>query len=150
MSSKLALTLFLFASVTVAGSVSGRDDPQKKPSDSEIKKLLIGKWGVDENENGVKIKGVENYKDDGTIEAEATIDDGKNPPLKIVLSGTWKLMDGVIVSTVTKTNVPKVIPEGFVSKDTVLKISDKELTVKSEMGKEKTQKRVSEKKEIDK
>jgi hypothetical protein len=136
---------FLFVAMAFTGWVSARAEPPKKPTDSEITKLIVGKWAVDEGgDNEPKIKGTMHYKKDGTVEANATIEIGKNPPLKVTVSGTWKAMDGVIVATVTKTNVPDLIKEGFVSKDTVISIDDKEFKYKSEQGKERTEKRIKE------
>jgi hypothetical protein len=135
--------LVLLAAGAVTGWANGHDDPPKKLTDAEISKLLVGKWSIEEGgDKGPKIKGTENYKKDGIVEAEATVDDGKNAPLKISLSGTWKVMDGVIVTKVTKSNVPDLIPEGHVSKDTVISIDDKEIKYKSEGGQEKTHKRL--------
>jgi hypothetical protein len=134
----------LLASGTLTGLASGRVDPPKKQTDAEISKFLVGKWVVDEGgDKGPKIKGTEHYKKDGTIEAEATIDDG-NTPLKITVSGTWKVMDGAVIATVTKSSAPDLIKVGLVSKDQVISIDDKEYKYKSEGGQEKTQKRLKE------
>jgi hypothetical protein len=135
----------LFTASTLIGSVSAREDPPKKQTDEEISKLLVGKWIVDEGDGKTepKIKGSMNYKKDGTVDAEATIEAGQTT-LKITLSGTWKVKDGVLIATVTKTSAPDVIKEGLVSKDTVISIDDKVLKYKEMSGKEKSQKRMKE------
>ncbi|HEV3437325.1 MAG TPA: hypothetical protein VG122_08200, partial [Gemmata sp.] len=74
-------------------------------------------------------------------DAEATIEAGQNT-LKITVSGTWKVKDGVIIATVTKTSAPELIKEGLVSKDTVISIDDKVFKYKDMGGKEKSQKRM--------
>jgi hypothetical protein len=136
--------LLLFGSGALAGWAAGREDPPKKLTDAEISKLLVGKWAVEEGaEKGPKIKGANHYKKDGTIEAEATIEAG-GETLKVTLSGTWKVMDGLIIATVTKTSAPELIKEGHVSKDQVISIDDKMLRYKTERGKESTRKRVKE------
>lgn len=131
------------ALVIVCSLVSRVDGREGKPSDEEINKLLVGKWSVEETNGNVKIKGTSTYKKDGTLEGEATIDLGDQ---KIVLkvSGTWKVKDGVVTETVTKSNRPDIIKEGMTTKDTVVSINDKEYKIKSESGKETTAKRVKE------
>jgi hypothetical protein len=64
--------------------------------------------------------------------------------LKIAVSGTWKVSDGVIIATVTKTNVPELIKEGIVTKDRVLSLDEKLLKLEAEDGKEQVRKRVKE------
>jgi hypothetical protein len=59
----------------------------------------------------------------------------------VAISGTWKVADGVVTETVTKSNVPDLIKEGLVSKDKVISVDDKEYKYKDEMGKEKSHKR---------
>jgi hypothetical protein len=78
---------------------------------------------------------------DGTLDAEAVIGEG-DKSFKVVLSGTWKVSEGVIIGTVTKTNVPDLIVEGFVTKDQVVSLDDKLLTYKTENGKENSRKRI--------
>jgi hypothetical protein len=130
------------AACTFTSLVSAGEEP-KKLTDEEITKRIVGKWAVDEGDGKAepKIKGTMTYKKDGKVDAEATIEVGKNS-VKVSLSGTWKVSDGVITSTVTKTNVPDLIKEGFVSKDKVISINDKEYKYKDEKDNEKTQKRV--------
>jgi hypothetical protein len=132
-----------FAALTLTNWLSAREDTPKKQSDEEIGKLLVGKWIVDEGDGKTepKIKGILNYKKDGTVDVDATLDFGKES-LKISVSGTWKVKDGIIVATVTKTSHPELIKEGLVSKDKVISVTEKELKYKDEMGKEKLHKKM--------
>jgi hypothetical protein len=130
------------AALIPAGNTVAVADPPKKQTDEEINKLLVGKWIVDEGDGQKepKIKGVVQYKKDGTVEAEATVEI-KNETVKVVISGTWKVADGVVTETVTKSNVPELIKEGLVTKDKVISVDDKEYKYKDDMGKEKSHKR---------
>jgi hypothetical protein len=132
----------VFVAMALAESLHAFEDPPKKQTDEEISKLLIGKWIVDEGDGQKepKIKGSVNYKKDSTVVVEATIDFGKDN-LKVFLEGTWKVKDGVITATVTKTSHPELIKEGHISKDKLISVSDKELKYTDEMGKEKLHKR---------
>jgi hypothetical protein len=134
--------VFIFAAMTLAGWVSAREEPPKKQTDEEIGKLLVGKWIIDEGDGQKepKIKGSIVYKKDNTVNLEATLDFGKET-LKIILEGTWKVKDGVIIATVTKTSHPEHIKEGHVSRDILISVTEKELKYKDEMGKEKLHKR---------
>lgn len=140
---RLSGVVVFFVAMTVTGWVSAREDPPKKQTDEEITKLLIGKWVIDEGDGKKepKVKGVVHYKKDGTVEAEGTVEFGDNS-LKISITGTWKVSEGVVTETVTKTNVPDVIKEGLVSKDKVISIDDKTYKYKDDAGKEKTHKRM--------
>jgi hypothetical protein len=133
----------VFVAMMLVGLVSAREDPPKKQTDEEIGKLLVGKWIIDEGDGQKepKIKGSLTYKKDGTVDLEASLDIGKDS-FKIALSGTWKVKEGVIVATVTKTNNPDLVKEGVVSKDKVISVTDKELKYTDEMGKEKLHKRM--------
>jgi hypothetical protein len=140
---RIQLLTAIFVTMAVTGWLYAFEDPPKKQSDEEVNKLLVGKWIVDEGDGQKepKIKGSVTYKKDGTVEVEATLDFGKES-LKIILEGTWKVKDGVITATVTKTSHPELIKEGHVSKDKLISVSDKELKYKDEMGKEKLHKRM--------
>ena len=132
--------LFLFAASSITCWVSAGEN--KKLSDDEIKKLLVGKWAIEENEKGITIKGTNIYNKDGTLEAEATIDFGKNPPLKLTISGTWNVKNGYVIETVKKSSHPMFVKEGMVTKDQVISIDDTAYKFKTEKDEEKTQKRV--------
>ena len=134
--------LCFVAAFALAGRTKAVEDPPKKQTDEEITKLLVGKWIVDEGDGQKepKIKGVVQYKKDGTVEAEATVEINNNT-IKVAISGTWKVADGVVTETVTKSNVPDLIKEGLVSKDKVISVDDKEYKYKDDSGKEKSHKR---------
>ena len=139
----VGLLLLLALGAWVDG-VAGRGDPPKGLTDAEISRRLVGKWAAEEGvEGGPKVRGTTRYKDDGTLEAEGTVEAG-GKSLTIRLSGTWKVADGMIIATVTKTSAPDLLPEGHVSKDRVLSIDEKALRYKTETGKESVRRRVKE------
>jgi hypothetical protein len=122
-------------------TVTASNPPQAKPSDAEIKKLIVGKWAQEiEGGNGVKVKGTTTYKRDGTFVGEATIAVA-GQSIHIALEGTWKVQDGVIAETVEKSNSPAV-SKGQVSKDQVLSISQRSMERKDDQGKRTVQTRV--------
>lgn len=124
------------------GTTPTTDEP-KTLTDAEIKRLLVGKWFEEIDDEGVKAKATSHYKKDGTFATDGTFDDGKKS-LRIGASGTWKVSDGAIIRTVTKTSVPELINVGHVGKDQVLSIDDKVLKCKWENGRENMSTRVQE------
>lgn len=122
-----------------SGLASARED-KKKQTDEEITKLLVGTWIIDETEGGAKIKGTMIYKKDGTGDADVTIEAG-NMTIKLTVSATWKVKDGVITEKVTKSNNPDIIKEGLESKDTIISVDSKEYKFKDEKDKERSYKR---------
>ncbi len=136
--------LLLTISTTLVSSSSGFDEPPAAPTDAEISKHLVGKWAVDEvGEQKLKVKGTAHYKKDGTFEGAATIGNGESPA-KIAISGTWKVADGVITSTVTKSSLSVVIAQGRVYKDQVLAIDEKAIKYKTEAGTDRVRLRLAE------
>jgi hypothetical protein len=139
MRDRVVALIILSIPIALIGWSHDHAGAQQKQTDAEISKLLIGKWAAEEP----KIKGVNHYKKDGTLDVTGTLTLG-DQSLKIVISATWKVSDGMIIATVTKTNVPELIKEGHVSKDQVISIDEKLLKFKTERGDEKVRKRVRE------
>lgn len=130
----------LVLTILVCASIGAKDEP-KKPSDADIAKLLVGKWTTEEGKEGEpKVKSTFIYDKDGTFAVEATIETGGKTE-KIVVSGTWKVADGVILDTVEKTNTEN-LKVGRVTRDTVISIDDKTLKYTTQKGRERTWKRV--------
>jgi hypothetical protein len=127
----------------MADWASSRDDPPKKQTDEEITKLLIGKWTSELSENGVTIKSTTVYKKDGKMEFTATLT-VQDKTIPISLEATWKVSKGMLLATVTKTNVPEMMKEGHMEKDQVLSVDEKAFRYKSEKGKERVQTRTKE------
>jgi hypothetical protein len=102
-------SIILSTPMALIGWANAHADTQRKLTDAEISKLLVGKWAVEEgDEKGPKIKGLNHYKKNGTLDATGTLTVGEKS-LKIVLSRTWKVSDGLIIARVTKSNVPELI-----------------------------------------
>src|SRR5262249_5798815 len=129
--------------VCVLWGLSGTAGDKKPPkqTDEEIVKLLVGKWSAEgTNDKGVKYKGTNHYKKDGTVTAQGTIEIA-DKSIEILVSGTWKVDKGVLIETVEKSE-PPILKKGQVSKDLVLSIDDKVLKLKTEKGTEIIRKRV--------
>lgn len=109
-------------------------------TDEEITKKLVGKWDETLEQEGVKGKVTLEYKKDGVLEAEGTLEIG-GKEVKIKVTCKWKVEKGELIETIEKAEPEGLIPAGTVTKDKVLSIDDKTCTYKDEMGKEHTKTR---------
>lgn len=113
-------------------------DPAKLPSDAEITKTLAGKRWEEEHKlaNGDTVKGTTGYRDDGTFISYALyrrVVNGKDGFLEVKLTGTWRVKDGTLIETVELSNQPS-IKKGDATRDKIIAIDDKSITVKTEKG----------------
>lgn len=138
---RFALILIAFGwSVVVA---HGFDKPEAKPTDEEIRRLLVGRWhGDDKFPNGMRAFGTMHYKDDGTVESEVIVGEGERS-VRFTMSGTWKIANGAIVMAITKSNTPGPMA-GKTITSTVLSIDEKTLRIRSEQGRENIRTRIPE------
>jgi pimeloyl-ACP methyl ester carboxylesterase len=88
--------------------------------DAEIARLLVGKWSGEQAPPGLRVGTITCYRPDGTFDAEATIR-ARGKVLKVTLSGTWEVSDGVVLQKLTKSSDPR-IPLGQDSRMDVLSI----------------------------
>jgi hypothetical protein len=122
------LVCCLFAGVTLAGTAD--------VADKDITEKIVGKWSEEINEDGVKGKATMEYKKDGTMTGEGTLEvNGQN--IKVTIECKWKAENGNLVVTFEKVTPDGLIPQGHVSKDKILSIDDKSCTYKDEKGKER-------------
>jgi len=135
------LALMAITTVIVSDFASARED-KKKQTDEEISKLLVGTWIIDETEGTAKIKGKMIYKKDGTEEADVTIEVG-GMTIKLTVSATWKVKDGVLIEKITKSSNQDIVKEGTESKDTIISVDKKEYKFKDEKDKERSYKRMT-------
>ncbi len=111
-------------------------DEPKKLSDEEITKLMVGKWEHRDKLGGLTIHTVENFRKDGTLDREDTL----NGSQKMNIKATWEVKDGVLTT---------VVVEGWPGKGTTVKgkvasIDDKSQLVEMEAGAEVKKTRVKE------
>jgi hypothetical protein len=125
--------------------VSATGQHARKPSDADLTRLLVGKWTADEKMDALRMKGSASYNKDGTFKGEMQLEievDGIKESAKIMVAGTWKVVDGAIETTVTESSEPQLSPLGATSKETVVAIDDTTVRTKTEKFKAITWKRV--------
>lgn len=100
-------------------------------SDAEATKLIVGKWVIPEAK-GMK-DGFFEFAADGTFESGATLM-GQGAELKVIVSGTWKVEDGVLVEEITKSSHPDIVSAGLVTRDTITDITKDEIIYRAQNG----------------
>jgi hypothetical protein len=130
--------------IAIAATMPSRADDAKdpkRPSDTEINKLLIGKWEGKDAATG--ITGTIKYAKDGSFIAEGLVPVG-NKKVEISTSGTWSVSSGTIVSTVTKSSRPRFAPVGSEVKEVVNAIDEKSVKFTRGAEQERVRTRVKE------
>lgn len=98
-----------------------------------MKDALIGKWHLNMEVDGVRVKAVTDYKAGGNFQSHATVVmDGDST--EVAVKGTWKFDETTLVTTVTESNSPDMLPVGEVSKDEILELSANTLRYRDEDG----------------
>ena len=113
----LALGLCVPAIVTNAGE-------EKKLSDADMTKLLVGKWRFEPGEKDLPIKMTLAFAKDQTYSAEA---EALEIEYKVKASGTWKVEKGEIVMTTKESTNAKAV--GEVGRAKVFSVDDSTLKV---------------------
>ena len=111
-------------------------------SDSQLSQLIIGKWKYERREGGLEVKGTSTYTTAGKvmIKAKMRVADRK---INIDAEGNWFIENGILVTTVTKTNIPEIMPNGSILKDTIIKLDNKIFKYSNEKGEVTTEFKVS-------
>ena len=117
----LVLALGLFAPALVANAAE-----EKKFSDADIAKLLVGKWRFEPGREDPPIKMTITYTMDQawSIEAESL-----QVEYKVKASGTWKVEKGEIVTTIKESTNAK--EAGKVERTKVISVDDSTLKIRS-------------------
>ncbi len=109
-------------------------DPAKLPTDAELTKLLAGNRWEEEHKlaNGDVGKGVTGYRADGKFSGYAvwkrTVD-RQVGLLEVKITGTWKVMNGLLIETVETCVPPTLLQKGHTTKDKILAADAKSVTV---------------------
>jgi hypothetical protein len=94
---------------------------------------LLGTWHLDMKTGGAGVKGITEYKADGTFQGRATFV-LEDETTELSLKGAWKLDGKILITTITESNNPEFLPVGEVSKDEILELSASTLRYRDEDG----------------
>ena len=107
--------------------------PPAKPVPAFAKTDLVGTWHLDMALGETIVKGRTEYGADGTMRGNATIvleDD----TIELTLKGTWEIDGTTLITTITESNNPELMPVGDVSKDEILELTPSTLRYRDENG----------------
>lgn len=135
------------AAVTAAGGglsamlEQRRHEPSGlKLSDAEIARLLIGKWQGSDPVTGVT--GTLLYLKDGTFKGEGTVTLADGDKIRFQAEGKWKVSEGALYFTITKSTRPGVAPVGIEVKETIHALNETVVRYTRGLGKVKERTRV--------
>jgi len=120
---KITVTAVLLLSV---GSLIAAEE-------AEIKRLLPGKWIINQEIHGTKLTGESEVKADGTVSGSAAFMlQGKS--VEYTYEAKWVVKGSKIEYTVTKSTSQEMLKTGEVMVDEVIEISDMIFKYKDEHG----------------
>lgn len=133
---RLLPSLLMFVFPVLADEVAPPANPKEAApaaAPAIVKEALIGKWHLDTEVGGVRVKAVTEYKADGAFQSDATVVmDGESTEMAV--KGTWKFDGNALITTVTESDTPGLLPVGEVSKDEILELSETVLSYRDEDG----------------
>jgi hypothetical protein len=98
-----AVLPFIFAIVFAFVAAGG--NASDKPSDETIRSQIPGAWISQETLDGQPTTLAVEYRLDGTFGASARVSKGRYS-IKLVLTGTWRVHNGVLISHTETTGAP--------------------------------------------
>ena len=98
-----AVLLFIFAIVFAFAAADG--SPSDKPSDETIRSQIPGAWISQETLDGQPTMLTVEYRSDGTFGASVRMTEGSYS-IKLVLTGTWRVHNGILISHTEATGAP--------------------------------------------
>jgi hypothetical protein len=98
-----AVLPFIFAIVFAFVAAGG--NASDKPSDETIRSQIPGAWISQETLDGQPTTLAVEYRSDGTFGASARVSKGRYS-IKLVLTGTWRVHNGVLISHTEATGAP--------------------------------------------
>ena len=122
------------AALLIACTIVIAQETTKRPSDTEITKLVVGKWSQNQKLKTVEIKAKDDFSNDGTWKSQGTLTIG-DKVVKLTMTGTWKISDGFLIQVIGTCD-PPTLKKGHESKDEVLSISRKRMNCKTRFGTE--------------
>jgi hypothetical protein len=112
-------------------------------SDASFSAAIIGCWAANYSERILSMSGVTCYYEDGKAEMIAEANTGENN-ISISIKGTWQIANRKLISIVTETNQPHILPIGDISTDYIMSISTDKMILISDDGDELIRDRVKE------
>ena len=114
-----------------------------QPDAETIERLLPGRWQARiDFGDGFIGTGISVYRADRTLRLAGSVT-GPKVRLDFAVSGKWRVVGDKLITDVTATSAPELLPIGEESTDTVIAIDQENFTYIDEDGLEITEKRMA-------
>ena len=128
----------------ISGLLSARE-PRKLMKDDGISRKLLGTWLVHAAWKPAPVPthcdGMEIYTPDGKVAVQGTLTVAAIDKNLFEYEATWKIENGFLIETLTKSSLPKVFRVGATTRDKIIRIGNRKLTYRTEFGRVCTQTR---------
>lgn len=108
------------------------------PPDTEATTLLVGSWVVPHDQFTVLSKdGCITFRSDGTFSLHGVFR-VRDEDLRMELQGKWSVKNAILIEELTTSSEPRMAPVGWVTRDTLLAVTDKEYRFQTDQKMEYT------------
>jgi hypothetical protein len=128
--------LGLSAYLVAIGQVSPATN--QPPSDAEIRRMIIGTWGVDGND----VHGRTTFATNGTYSYTNWVTGRRIPNSSPYGKGVWRVEDGACIATATNTGNSRLDPVGIVRRTKFLFINETGMVGVTQFGNTNTMARI--------
>jgi hypothetical protein len=102
-------------------------------ADASLFAAIIGCWTDQRAAQGVTVRGLTCYHPDGKAEMTAEAKGG-GVQLAVKASGTWRIANKKLISTVTESSLPQMMAPGTTTTDDIISISADRMVIITEDG----------------
>jgi hypothetical protein len=103
-------------------------------SDNKASDKLVGSWLAPPAQyHAINSAGAFTFKRDGTFSSYGVFTHG-NEKIRIEVKGKWRVKGGILIEELTASDRPDLVPVGLVTRDTLLGVTDKEFSFRTEHG----------------
>ncbi|MEZ6086886.1 MAG: hypothetical protein R3C05_02395 [Pirellulaceae bacterium] len=106
----------------------GQAQTPRKVSDEDLSKRLLGKWQVEFEDPKTKRQSIgwTVYAENG-LAASRSITKVGDKEINLVLQAKWKIENGVLITTITKSSDTSIVKVASVTKDRLTVLTSKQL-----------------------
>jgi hypothetical protein len=135
---KTILLVAFCLSVHLASLGQSAPATNQPPSDAEIHRTIIGTWGGDRNDRHARLT----FASNGTCISTNWVTGGQVRNFVSYAESTWRVQNGVLISTITKTTDPALCPLGSVWRTRFLLINEPGMVGVTQFGNTNTVARI--------
>ncbi|MCW1923935.1 hypothetical protein OKA05_15315 [Luteolibacter arcticus] len=139
-----APTVIAEPAIPTAPKEAPKETPAPPVKPEEYAKTLLGSWRSDMKEGPVTGHSITTYLEDGKATSTGNFEAG-GQKISVTAKAKWTLEKDKLITEITDSSMPEMMPVGTKIEQTILSLSDKEFRY-TQSGKELTEKRVKDEK----